>query len=94
MTNEEKAKEYSQIQIADTVTERRIKEAYLNACEWKDQQIQEIIDKEINRANRYHDGNLSLIQKAASVRVVSVLSEYFGKEFPEDRFHFGFATMD
>lgn len=76
------------------ITYEEMREAALEMAEWKDSQIREIIDKEIDRANRYHDGNLSQFQKAASVRVVSVLCDYLGEEFPKDKFHFGFATMD
>lgn len=99
MTDEEKksneiAAEYLMGHDRLEVTYEEMREAVMTMAEWKDQQIQEIIDKEIDRANRYHDGNLSLVQKAASVRVVSVLSEYLGKEFPKDRFHFGFVTLD
>lgn len=57
-------------------------------------QLREIINKEIERANKYYDQKLSKTQMAASIRVVSVLSEFLGDPFPYDRLHMGFATMD
>lgn len=99
MTNESKAREieldvYAFGEKPKGQFEAPAYRAALTMAEWKDSQIREIIDKEIDRANRYHDGNLSQFQKAASVRVVSVLCDYLGEEFPKDKFHFGFATMD
>lgn len=96
MSNEEKAYKISHSPlIEDGIWHYATAEiAAITMAEWKDQQIREIIDKEIDRANRYHDCNLSQIQKAASVRVVSVLCDYLGEEFPKDKFHFGFTTMD
>lgn len=56
--------------------------------------IADIIKKEIERANRYYDQKLSSTQMAASIRVVSVLSELIGEKFPYEELHMGFATMD
>lgn len=71
-----------------------VREKLVEMAEWKDAQIREIIDKEIDRANKYFDEHKSKEQMSASVRVVYLLCEFLGEKFPEERFHFGFATMD
>ena len=104
MTNEEKAKEIADRVVSDAATSFLgwINEMSADFCEWsalkmadwKDGAIRNIIKKETDRANKYYDQKLSTTQMAASIRVVSVLSDLIEEKFPYDKLHMNFATTD
>lgn len=92
MTNEERANK-----IADyyAISDLPVaKGAALEMAEWKDQQLRERLDFEIEKANAYYDKKLNKYELAKHIGAVIALSESLGIEFPTDRLHMRFATMD
>ncbi len=99
MTNEDKAREielntYAFGEKSKGQFEAPAYRAALEMAEWKDQQLRERLDFEIEKANAYYDKKLNRHELAKHIGAVIALSELLGIKFPTDRLHMRFATMD
>lgn len=97
MTNEEKAREIvTQVKYLSDFPHHLASEedGALRMAEWKDKQLRERLDFEIERANAYYDKQLNRHELDKHIGAVIVLSELLGIKFPADRLHMRFATMD
>ena len=63
-------------------------------AEYKDSLIREELEKAIEKANLYYDEKLSPWRLQEFIGQIIVLSRLLGEEFPKDRLHMGFATLD
>lgn len=68
--------------------------AALEMAEWKDQQLRERLEWEIEKANIYYDKHLNQHELDKHIGAVIALSELLGIKFPTDRLHMRFSTMD
>lgn len=99
MRNEDKAREielntYAFGEKSKGQFEAPAYRAALEMAEWKDKQLRERLDFEIEKANAYYDKKLNQYELAKHIGAVIALSELLGIKFPADRLHMRFATMD
>ena len=81
-----------------TANEKKAQEmsegAALKMAEYKDSLIREELEKAIEKANQYYDEKLNPWRLQEFIGQIIVLSRLLGEEFPKDRLHMGFATLD
>ena len=94
--NEEKAQEMSEGALGYIPCNSTLP-FYLTAlkmAKYKDSLIREELEKAIEKANLYYDEKLNPWRLQEFIGQIIVLSRLLGEEFPKDRLHMGFATLD
>ena len=97
MTNEFKARVIAQTNSPIWSNKNIFEECYQSAmqmAEWKDSLIIDELNKQIDRANKYYDNKLSHNEILKSIGAITSLVNLLNIEFPYDRLHMGFATLD
>ena len=61
---------------------------------WKDSQMKEALEKEINSANAYYDKELNQNMMYRHIGAISILTILLDIPFPTDKLHMNFVTMD
>lgn len=93
MTNEEKAREIASWYMCPSYCQIAEQSA-LKMAEWRDSQLQKELDKAVDLANTYYDNKLNQNMLYRNLGKIELLSKLLNIEFPYNRLHMNFTTMD